>query len=277
MEIMARKKVPIDVIRSLLARSGNKCAFPGCTHPVVNEINKLVAEICHIEAAEEGGPRYNLNQSDYERRGYDNLIILCRRHHLETHYVNLYSVERLRKMKYDHESQFAENPFKVDESLIYKIQAEMEHYWDVVERLHNTAHQCADLKIEVDTKASFDDITDEINKLLGSLEEVCKAIKDSNKSLVTEISVYLEQLGVDKSVINLIPIDSNPFEFRNWEYHHIGVPNHVNKIKIRLMQLEIKYLEEFLKINPGDLAAHNRLKTFKARFIEKAQNAVHVD
>lgn len=179
-------------------------------------------------------------------------------------------------MKYRHESQFAENPFKVDESIIYKLQAEMEQYWDEVERI-NKAHQCDDLKIQIDTNASFTEIIEEISVLLGRLEDISEAIENSNKSLPDEIKTYLEKLGVNKSVIELIPIDANPFEYRNWEFHNIGISNFLNIVRLRLMQLEIKYLEEYLKTAPGDLIAQSRHKTLKQKFIEEAQNAVHID
>ncbi|WP_415282467.1 HNH endonuclease [Candidatus Nitrososphaera sp. FF02] len=44
----------------------------------------MFGEICHIEAAESGGPRYNSKQTDEDRRHYDNLILLCRNHHKAT-------------------------------------------------------------------------------------------------------------------------------------------------------------------------------------------------
>jgi hypothetical protein len=41
----------------------------------------LVGEICHIKAANPGGPRCDANQTAAERHGYDNLILLCGTHH----------------------------------------------------------------------------------------------------------------------------------------------------------------------------------------------------
>ena len=39
-----------------------------------NKKNQLIGEVCHIEAAEIGGERYNPNQSDEDRRDYSNFI-----------------------------------------------------------------------------------------------------------------------------------------------------------------------------------------------------------
>ena len=51
---MSRLAPKIDVLKALFARSGNQCAFPGCTQPLMNEKNKFIAQVCHIEAAMRG-------------------------------------------------------------------------------------------------------------------------------------------------------------------------------------------------------------------------------
>ena len=51
-------------IRELYLLSGNRCAFPGCPNAIVSNTGILQGEIAHIEAAEEGGPRYNSLQTD---------------------------------------------------------------------------------------------------------------------------------------------------------------------------------------------------------------------
>lgn len=61
-------------VRALLARSGNRCAFPGCDHPIVDEDNDYVAQLCHIEAAAPGGERFNSRSTDEQRRSPSNLL-----------------------------------------------------------------------------------------------------------------------------------------------------------------------------------------------------------
>ena len=92
------------VLRDLGIRSKNKCAFPGCDHPILTETGEYIAELCHIEAAEPGGERYNPEQSDEERRAYDNLLFLCHGHHVATNDVDSYPVARMRELKAKHES-----------------------------------------------------------------------------------------------------------------------------------------------------------------------------
>ena len=100
---MARKAPKIDVLRNLSVLSKNQCAFPKCDHPILNEKGEYVAQLCHIEAAEKGGPRFNSEQTDEERRSESNLLFLCHRHHKETDDEKVYTVKRLKEMKQSHE------------------------------------------------------------------------------------------------------------------------------------------------------------------------------
>ncbi len=52
---MARLNIRDSTLKKLFALSGNQCAFDGCTQAVVNEQGDLIAEVCHIETASEGG------------------------------------------------------------------------------------------------------------------------------------------------------------------------------------------------------------------------------
>lgn len=64
----------------------------------------LVAQLCHIEAAEENGPRYNKDQSDEARRSFENLLFLCHAHHKITDDISIYTVEKLKEIKSNHEA-----------------------------------------------------------------------------------------------------------------------------------------------------------------------------
>jgi len=91
-------------IKKLFALSGNQCAFPNCNHKfALPERKEVISNICHIEAAEHGGERYNPNQTDDERRDYNNLILLCPNHHVETNDTVKYTVEALKEIKRNHE------------------------------------------------------------------------------------------------------------------------------------------------------------------------------
>lgn len=101
---MARLPIRKEALRDLAILSKNKCAFPGCSRPILNLNGVYVAELCHVEAEEPGGQRYNQLQTDEERRDPDNLLFLCHEHHKETDDVARYPAEALRSIKQAHEA-----------------------------------------------------------------------------------------------------------------------------------------------------------------------------
>ena len=91
-------------IKRLFSLSGNQCAFSGCNTTFTNPKNDTnLSNICHIAGAEKGGERYDPNMTDKERASYDNLILLCANHHIETNDVSKYTVSSLKLMKRNHE------------------------------------------------------------------------------------------------------------------------------------------------------------------------------
>lgn len=94
--------------KRLYALSGNQCAFPDCEENLVNSDNAQNSNICHIEAKNEGGERFNSNMTNKQRDDYPNLILLCVQHHDTTNDFSKYTVEKLKQMKQNHESEVAE-------------------------------------------------------------------------------------------------------------------------------------------------------------------------
>lgn len=84
LEKAKRLEPTIEVKGELYLRSGNQCAFPGCCNTMINEQGQFIGQICHIEAAEEGGERFNPNMTNEERRSADNLMLMCYAHHVVT-------------------------------------------------------------------------------------------------------------------------------------------------------------------------------------------------
>ncbi len=78
----------LSTIKRLYAVSHNHCAFPECKTPLVESSGTVTGEIAHIKAANKGGPRYDSLQTEEQRHEYDNLILLCGRHHklIDTEY-----------------------------------------------------------------------------------------------------------------------------------------------------------------------------------------------
>lgn len=94
----------LTTIKRLFAASCNKCAYPNCSLPIVEESGTVTGIICHIKARSRGGPRYDRNQSDAERHSFDNLILMCSRHSkLIDSEPNRFTVELLKDIKELHE------------------------------------------------------------------------------------------------------------------------------------------------------------------------------
>lgn len=98
--------ISTTTLKQLWAKSYNRCAI--CGQQLVQncgDSQHTIGEVCHIVAKENGGPRANPLMSNEEKDSYDNLIILCPNHHtLIDSDTATYTVERLKKIKFDHET-----------------------------------------------------------------------------------------------------------------------------------------------------------------------------
>ena len=106
---MAKSKardITEKTIKRLYALSGNQCAFPDCSQNFVSwENGTNLSNVCHIAAAEPLGQRYNPNSDDDYRRSFENLILLCANHHIETNDTIKYTEKLLQDMKRNHEDK----------------------------------------------------------------------------------------------------------------------------------------------------------------------------
>ena len=101
---MGKRNLSDRVKKELCAKSGNRCAFPGCPNNLYSS-EVSVGEICHIEGLNPGAARYNPVLSKEEVNGIDNLILLCPLHHnMIDQNPEYYTVDLLKKMKRQHEN-----------------------------------------------------------------------------------------------------------------------------------------------------------------------------
>lgn len=115
-------------VKHLFAVSRNRCAFPGCELPLVEDSGTVTGEIAHIRAASESGPRFDPIQTDEERHSFDNLVLLCGRHHKVIDFeVERYTTATLVQMKRLHEGDDTAklNPKSGDiaDALIHRYQS----------------------------------------------------------------------------------------------------------------------------------------------------------
>lgn len=109
-----RGTVPPAQEKVLIARSGNRCAYPNCGIELVipaqdpEDRPKAVGKVAHIAAASPGGPRYDRTMTEAQRGSADNLIYLCGSHHdaIDAQ-VSGHSREFLIAAKADHEQTVA--------------------------------------------------------------------------------------------------------------------------------------------------------------------------
>jgi len=83
----SRDRVPAAQEKVVIARSGNKCAYPDCgldltIDPKIDgDRPKATGKVAHIAAASPGGPRYDETMTPEQRGSAENLVYLCGPHH----------------------------------------------------------------------------------------------------------------------------------------------------------------------------------------------------
>lgn len=243
---MNKRSVNSQVYKALLSRSGNKCAFPGCTHPIFNNKFEFVAQLCHIEAVSPDGQRFNKDLTTEQVNSYGNLLFMCYKHHVETNDVTTFSVNVLKKIKQDHESQYVTSPFNVDMSHIFALKRNVENFWKRVEEINTNEHSIPDLRIKINVELDHNELIKQVSASLDSLETL------------------LGQVGKD---------DKNKY----WEIFNLGVPNHTSAIRVLLEHMNIKYHEEKLNNNPSDMEVREQLDKLRVNFLNLAKNSAHFD
>ena len=103
--MVSKRRYSEKTIKTLFAKSGNRCAFPECTSKIVTEKTEesdsfISAQIAHIYASSTNGPRGQSVLSQREKNTPENLIILCPNHHmLVDSQPNSYPPETLKAWK----------------------------------------------------------------------------------------------------------------------------------------------------------------------------------
>lgn len=146
-----RLKPTQHTLRRLYLTSGNLCAFPECNRIMLNAHGTFVGQVAHIEAAEEGGPRYNVAMTDEDRRHISNLMLMCYEHHREVDLnVGKFDPDTLRFYKKTHERQFSQGGRLISVALRDRTKAEDITYPKTLARLE----QVLDWKMTDDQRQS---------------------------------------------------------------------------------------------------------------------------
>lgn len=113
--------IPESEQKKLFAKSGNRCAYPDCQKLLVAPASQtgspvVLGEAAHIVAEPPAGPRGTSALTQSERNRYENLILLCSRHHqMVDADITAYSVEVLHRYKDEHEKWVERRMGPVDE------------------------------------------------------------------------------------------------------------------------------------------------------------------
>ena len=244
---------------------------------MMNLKNKFVGQVCHIEAAMPGGERFNENQTDEDRRSYENLLLLCYQHHIETDDVEEFTVQRMTEMKLSHEALFEKSDFKINESELHKLISDMQVYWEKIERVNGIEHTMEELAFKINVKGNFSEIFQNARQSVTYISELLERLCVSDLKLMEDFKEFIQIRGIDPSIFDDVPYYENPFDNRNWENHNLSAPNNIIRINLDLLLIEVKFLEEYLKTNSGDRMARNRLETAKAELEDMAQNSIMYD
>lgn len=235
------REISINTLKSLLAKSGNQCAFPNCSHPIFNDNNLFIAQLCHIEGVSPLGQRHNPDKSDEETNSYDNLMFLCYRHHKETDEVASYPVERLKEIKAVHEAKFKEAAYNYSDEALKALIEETTAYWKKIEEVHIN-HVIPELAVPINSRSDILTLINETKENIGSLSDLN--------------SVFMSELKIT-----------------HFEFVCLAIPNFLTSSIVALDQIEIKYIEELLLKSPDDQDLKAKLKQHRERFEEIAQSA----
>ncbi len=275
---MPRLSPKMNTIRSLFAKSGNQCAFPGCQNELVDKDNEFIAQICHIAAANEGGERFDPSMTDEERREYDNLVLLCYPHHVKTNNVRNYSVKSLTEMKKSHENKFKTSPFNIPEETIRSIVSDQLQFSNEI-RAINREHL---KELEVSLEVSFDSNPQIHSK---KIEESTKYLED----LLDQVDRFLSSFHITNfgGVLGHSKIGEHSHEHRLdkssplqdvlWEERHIGGSNSLQKIRVNLLALVLHAEIGRILADPSDETTRLRIAEIQENLRNQAATSTVVD
>lgn len=270
---MKSRSINPSVLRLLYAHSGNRCAFPDCDVPIFEDNGQLTGECCHIEAFSKNGPRYNENMSDEDINGYDNLILMCSRHHkiIDGDPIS-FSVDRLKEIKTNHEKNYSASTIKLTHFMMEQLQNSSKMFWGKIYSIH--AEDTSDLHRDFDITLSATDLMEIVERNFDEIENFIEHFELSDNYLMADLKSLCKLTGWDFERIEQIPYYENPFYIRNWEMHNIGRPNIMKNARMHYYGMIVKILE---LLSAKDNSYYLLLEKWRTKFLPFQQNNYYYD
>lgn len=157
------------------------------------------------------GPRYDNTQTDQERNGFDNLILLCPNHHsVIDNDEKAYTADRLLKMKLDHESKYADELFNIDDTQANKFITNIKITLSTETSInYSTNSQIAQIiqNINPTFNPSFHE------SYIDILENIHSGKDTLSKNLVTALRIA--KVNLDDELTNLCISELSGWDFNN--------------------------------------------------------------
>ncbi|KAB2397326.1 hypothetical protein [Bacillus cereus] len=176
MEEVKRLAPKRAVLRELYLKSGNRCAFPGCNRSILNDQGILIGDVCHIEAAMPGGPRFNDDpaQTNEDRRAFSNLVLLCHDHHLETDDEEKFPVKRMKEIKEEHEQKYGDVTDKLFSSIADKTELQEYQYCTTLKSFYKVMEWEYNKEEAEENAKVFNKLVDDLRDLSPETKEIFK-------------------------------------------------------------------------------------------------------
>lgn len=219
-------------IKILWSNAAGRCSFIGCNAKLTQVNEQLehytIGEMAHIRGKNDGSNRYDCNQVEEQRDGYENLILLCPTHHTmidKPENEEMYSVSVLEQMKVNHECNISNSldlkeiltieEFKTEVSILL---AENHQSWLQYGPLSENARKCphSDKMVQL----WFDE---RLSTIVPNNRKISKLINQYRNLLNRAEQYYLSQFllhasSYEKWVNDEIPYHSVlrfPMDFEN--------------------------------------------------------------
>lgn len=278
---MARLAPTLPTLRRLFALSGNNCAYADCTAELIESDGLYVGEIAHISAASEGGPRYDTSLTDEQRRAYENLILLCHRHHVRVDSDPLPSIDEIRRMKEAHEARAGSVGYVVPDTKLTEILMQQNESWERIRNRNSDAMQQNGLIRPVNVDATFEELSQEVSEgldyLIRTIDDIGNEFDERDKKNA-DLAPPAEPMTPEQEVSWKEYWYSHSLTHLLWESRCLGAPNFYTQATISLLQMRVLHLE-LLEITGRNFGEEEKqlLETLRAELVEIAASCGYVD